>query len=188
MIEFLIDLDIKLFNFFNTKVSNSIFDLIFPVITDQDFWTMPILGLIIYLLIARGKVGKVSVLLLLIAVGLSDFVSASILKPYFERLRPSHSELEGLILLVNKGGKYGFVSSHAANIFAASTILSFFYIHKKKLCLTIAFLVCYSRVYVGVHFPGDVIFGGTLGYLIAIITITFYSKFVLNKNRKKLIG
>jgi membrane-associated phospholipid phosphatase len=41
---------------------------------------------------------------------------------------------------------------------------------------------------VGVHFPGDVIFGGTLGYLIAIITITFYSKFVLNKNRKKLIG
>ena len=188
MIEFLIDLDIKLFNFFNSKISNPIFDLIFPVITDQDFWTMPILGLIIYLLIARGKVGKISVLLLLIAVGLSDFVSASILKPYFERLRPSHSELEGLILLVNKGGKYGFVSSHAANIFAASTILSFFYIHKKKLCLTIAFLVSYSRVYVGVHFPGDVIFGGMLGYLIAIITITFYSKFVLNKNRKKLIG
>ena len=187
MIELLIDLDIKLFNFFNNKISNPIFDLIFPVITDQDFWTLPMLGLIIYLLIARGKVGKISVLLLLIAVGLSDFVSASILKPCFERLRPSHSELEGLILLVNKGGKYGFVSSHAANIFAASTILSFFYIHKKKLCLTIAFLVCYSRVYVGVHFPGDVIFGGTLGYLIAIITITLYSKFVLNKKRKKLI-
>ena len=132
MIEFLIDLDIKLFNFFNSKISNPIFDLIFPVITDQNFWTLPMLGLIIYLFIARGKVGKISVLLLLIAVGLSDFVSASILKPYFERLRPSHSELEGLILLVNKGGKYGFVSSHAANIFAASTILSFFYIHKKK--------------------------------------------------------
>ena len=136
MIEYLIDLDNKLFILFNSKISNPIFDLIFPVITDQDFWTMPILGLIIYLLIARGKVGKISVLLLLIAVGLSDLVSASILKPYFERLRPSHSELEGLILLVNKGGKYGFVSSHAANIFAASTILSVFYVHKKKLCLT----------------------------------------------------
>ena len=188
MIELLIDLDIKLLNFFNNKISNPIFDLIFPVITDQDFWTLPILGLIIYLLIARGKVGKISVLLLLIAVGLSDFVSASILKPYFERLRPSHSELEGLILLVNKVGKYGFVSSHAANIFAASTILSFFFVHKKKLCLTIAFLVCYSRVYVGVHFPGDVIFGGILVYLIATIAITSYSKFVLNKNKKKLIG
>ena len=187
MIEFLIDLDIKLFNFFNSKISNPIFDLIFPVITDQDFWTLPIIGLIVYLMIGRGKVGKISVLLLLIAVGLSDFVSASILKPYFERLRPSHSELEGLILLVNKGGKYGFVSSHAANIFAASTILSFFYIHKKKLFFTIAFLVSYSRIYVGVHFPGDVIFGGVLGYLIAITTITYYSKFVLNKN-KKLIG
>ena len=187
MIEFLIDLDIKLFNFFNSKISNPIFDLIFPVITDQDFWTLPIIGLIVYLVIGRGKVGKISVLLLLIAVGLSDFVSASILKPYFERLRPSHSELEGLILLVNKGGKYGFVSSHAANIFAASTILGFFYIDKKKLCLTIAFLVSYSRIYVGVHFPGDVIFGGVLGYLIAITTITYYSKFVLNKN-KKLIG
>ena len=149
---------------------------------------MPLIGLITYLIICRGKVGKISVLLLLIAVGLSDFVSASILKPYFERLRPSHSEIEGLILLVNKGGKYGFVSSHAANIFAASTILSFFYNNKKKLCLTIALLVSFSRIYVGVHFPGDVIFGGTLGYLIAIITITFYSKFVLNKNRKKLIG
>ena len=188
MIEFLIDVDNKLFYFFNSKISNPIFDLIFPVITDQDFWTLPMLGLVLYLLIVRGKTGNVSVLLLLIAVGLSDFVSASILKPYFERLRPSHSEIEGLILLVDKGGKYGFVSSHAANIFAASTILSFFYIHKKKLCLAIAFLVSCSRVYVGVHFPGDVIFGGALGYLIAIITITFYSKFVLNKNRKKLIG
>ena len=187
MIEFLIDLDIKLFNFFNSKISNQIFDLIFPIITNQDYWTIPILGLIIYLLISRGMTGKISALLLLIAVGLSDFVSASILKPYFERLRPSHSEIEGLILLVDKGGKFGFVSSHAANIFAASTILSFFYIHKKKLCLTIAFLVSYSRIYVGVHFPGDVIFGGVLGYLIAITTITYYSKFVLNKN-KKLIG
>ena len=93
-----------------------------------------------------------------------------------------------MILLVNKGGKYGFVSSHAANIFAASTILSFFYVHKKKLCLTIAFLVSYSRIYVGVHFPGDVIFGGVLGYLIAITTLTFYSKFILYKNKKKLIG
>ena len=187
MIEFLIDLDIKLFNFFNSKISNQIFDLIFPIITNQDYWTIPILGLIIYLLISRGMTGKISALLLLIAVGLSDFVSASILKPYFERLRPSHSEIEGLILLVDKGGKFGFVSSHAANIFAASTILSFFYIHKKKLFLTIAFLVSYSRIYVGVHFPGDVIFGGVLGYLIAITTITYYSKFVLNKN-KKLIG
>ena len=188
MIDFLIDLDNMLFNFFNSKISNPIFDLIFPIITNQDYWTMPILGLIIYLVTCGGKTGKISALLLLIAVGLSDFVSASILKPYFERLRPSHSEIEGLILLVNKGGKYGFVSSHAANIFAASTILSFFYIHKKKLCFTIAFLVSYRRIYVGVHFPGDVIFGGMLGYLIAIITITFYSKFVLNKNRKKLIG
>ena len=187
MIEFLLNLDNKLFNFFNSKVSNSIFDFVFPIITDQDFWTLPILCLIIYLLIGRGKTGKISVLLLLIAVGLSDFISASILKPYFERLRPSHSEIEGLILLVNKGGKYGFVSSHAANIFAASTILSFFYIHKKKLCITIAFLISFSRVYVGVHFPGDVIFGGMLGYLIAIISITFYSKLVLNKNKKELI-
>ena len=47
MIEFLIDLDNKLFNFFNNKISNPIFDLIFPVITDQDFWTLPMLGLII---------------------------------------------------------------------------------------------------------------------------------------------
>ena len=188
MIEFLIDLDSKLFNFFNSKISNPIFDLIFPVITDQDFWTLPMLGLIIYLVTGKGRVGKISVLLLLIAVGLSDFVSASILKPYFERLRPSHSEIEGLILLVSKGGMYGFVSSHAANIFAASTILSFFFKHKKKLCLTIAFLVSYSRIYVGVHFPGDVIFGGVLGYLIAITTLTFYSKFILYKNKKKLIG
>ena len=187
MIEFLIHIDNKLLNFFNSKISNPIFDLIFPIITNQDFWTLPILGLITYLLIGRGRVGKISVLLLLIAVGLSDLISASILKPYFERLRPSHSEIEGLILLVNKGGKYGFVSSHAANIFAASTILSFFYIHKKKLCFTIAFLVSYSRVYVGVHFPGDVIFGGMLGYLIAIITITLYSKLVLYK-KKELIG
>ena len=65
--------------------------------------------------------------------------------------------------------------------------LAFFTFIKKKLCITIAFLISFSRVYVGVHFPGDVIFGGMLGYLIAIISITFYSKLVLNKNKKELI-
>ena len=74
----------------------------------------------------------------------------------------------------SRGGKYGFVSSHAANMYAAATILGYFYSQHKKIFFTIAALVAYSRVYVGVHYPGDILFGGLLGYGLGWMVLTFW--------------
>ena len=111
---------------------------------------------------------------MVIAIILADYSSAQILKPFFQRLRPSHELIDGIRLLVPKGGKYGFVSSHAANIFAAATVLSYFYIKYKKLFFTIAVLVAFSRVYVGVHYPADIFFGSLLGYGLAWVVLTLW--------------
>ncbi|MAV16150.1 MAG: phosphatase PAP2 family protein [Candidatus Marinimicrobia bacterium] len=186
MIELLNHIDKKIFYFFNTSISNSIFDIFMPIVTNQDIWTIPILILIFYLAYKGGRIGKSCILLLIIAVGLSDYISASILKPYFERLRPSHANLDEIIILMGKGGKYGFVSSHAANIFAACTVLGFFYKKYKIQFLFIAYLISFSRVYVGVHYPGDVLFGGILGYLLATIIVTIYSILIFNYFKKEI--
>ncbi len=172
MLQSLINIDKSIFSFFNSTISNPIFDVFFPIITNQDIWTIPILIGVIILSIKGGKRGKISSAILVITIILADYSSAQILKPFFQRLRPSHELIDGIRLLVPKGGKYGFVSSHAANIFAAATVLSYFYIKYKKLFFTIAVLVAFSRVYVGVHYPADIFFGSLLGYGLAWIVLT----------------
>ena len=172
MLQSLINIDKSIFSFFNSTISNPIFDVFFPIITNQDIWTIPILIGVIILSIKGGKRGKISSAILVIAIIIADYSSAQILKPFFQRLRPSHELIDGIRLLVPKGGKYGFVSSHAANIFAAATVLSYFYIKYKKLFFTIAVLVAFSRVYVGVHYPADIFFGSLLGYGLAWIVLT----------------
>ena len=174
MLQSLINIDKSIFSFFNSTISNPIFDVFFPIITNQDIWTIPILIGVIILSIKGGKRGKISSAILVITIILADYSSAQILKPFFQRLRPSHELIDGIRLLVPKGGKYGFVSSHAANIFAAATVLSYFYIKYKKLFFTIAVLVAFSRVYVGVHYPADIFFGSLLGYGLAWIVLTLW--------------
>ena len=110
-----------------------------------------------------------------VAVGLSDFVSSGIIKPWVCRLRPTHEPaLAGMLHLVNgyTGGMYGFVSSHAANTMACALLFSLLYRNKYAtvaLMLWVA-LNCYSRMYLGVHYPGDIIGGLLVGTLIAGMT------------------
>ena len=110
-----------------------------------------------------------------VAVGVSDFVSSGIIKPWVCRLRPTHEpEIAGLIHLVNgyTGGLYGFVSSHAANTMACALLFSLLYRNKYAtvgLMLWVA-LNCYSRMYLGVHYPADIIGGLAIGALMATLT------------------
>ena len=110
-----------------------------------------------------------------VAVGLSDFVSSGIIKPWICRLRPTHEPaLAGMLHLVNgyTGGMYGFVSSHAANTMACALLFSLLYRNKYAtvaLMLWVA-LNCYSRMYLGVHYPGDIIGGLLVGTLVAGMT------------------
>ena len=110
-----------------------------------------------------------------VAVGLSDFISSGIIKPWVSRLRPTHEPALAVMLhLVNgyTGGMYGFVSSHAANTMACALLFSLLYRNKYAtvaLMLWVA-LNCYSRMYLGVHYPGDIIGGLLVGTLIAGMT------------------
>ena len=118
-----------------------------------------------------------------VAVGLSDFVSSGIIKPWVCRLRPTHEPaLAGMLHLVNgyTGGLYGFVSSHAANTMACALLFSLLY---KNRYATIGLLLwvalnCYSRMYLGVHYPGDIIGGLLVGAVSASLTYAWVRRLI----------
>ena len=108
--------------------------------------------------------------MLALAVLLADQVSSGLIKHLVERLRPTHDpSLESMVHVVNgyRGGLYGFVSSHAANSFAVATLLSFIMRHRLVTLslFTWSLLQCYSRMYLGVHYPGDILGGIVVGML-----------------------
>ncbi len=117
-----------------------------------------------------------------LAILLADQSSVHLFKNTFKRLRPCYvDELNGLLHMVKYcGGKYGFVSSHAANSFSVATLVILFLKDKHKwiwpLMIFYATIIIYSRVYLGVHYPSDVIFGSILGILIGVFCFWLYVK------------
>lgn len=168
-------IDVRLFLFLN-GLHTEWLDTVMVAITQMWPW-IPIYILLLYLVFKHyGKRGW----WILLAVGVlllcSDQLSAHVCKPLFHRLRPCFNpDLEGLVHLPNgpAGGQYGFVSSHAANTFAVAAFLT---LALKKAYRPIgwllygwAFLSSYSRIYIGVHYPGDILAGAVLGILIGLL-------------------
>ena len=174
MIGLLENIDRKILYLINDSLSNPIFDLFFITITNEDLWAIPVIIGILILAFKGGNRARIAIGIILFANGLTDLTVVEVIKPAFARLRPSHALGDSINVLIGKGGKYGFVSAHAANIFCATTILSYFYDQWKKPLLFLALSVSISRVYVGVHYPGDVLFGGLYGYGIAWLFITIW--------------
>lgn len=121
-----------------------------------------------------------------IAVGLADLSSKYLFKEVFLRYRPSHNLniKDQLHLLHNyRGGMYGFVSSHSANMFAIATTLGLFFRQKNKVLFPLLLLwagfIAYSRMYLGVHYPTDVFVGGLLGSLIGVTLYKVSNKSIL---------
>ncbi|HLN75262.1 MAG: phosphatase PAP2 family protein [Methylococcaceae bacterium] len=175
--EFLQSLDRGLFLLINGWHS-SFFDPIMFWLSDRLIW-IPMYLLIAFLLIRQYKMRGV---LMLVFVGtvimLCDQTASGVLKETVHRLRPSHDpSLVGMIRLskAGPGGMYGFASSHAANVFGLTTLLYFVLDQRFKILkywlFIWAVLVSYSRIYNGVHYPGDVIVGAIIGaaygYLLA---------------------
>ena len=181
MIETIVEIDKKLMVFLNKTISNSIFDILMPIITNQNFLTIIGIILIIYLGYFGEKKGKIALVVLIFAAGMSDAICAQVIKPWIGRIRPSHEFIEYINLLVSKGGKWSFPSNHAANSFAFATVLSYFYDKNKMLLFNVASVIAFSRVYVGVHYPMDIFFGALIGYTISWIIL---SNWVIIKMRE----
>ena len=177
----LINIDHAIFHFINDSIANPILNWIMPIVTNENNIAIPLLLFWLWLLFYKGKRGKIAAVLLLLTVIFTDVIAAQIIKPWIGRIRPSHAMLDNINLLVSRGGKYGFVSNHAANTMAAATIIGYFYKKWKSVVITISIIVGFSRVYVGVHYPFDVIGGWLFGYALAW---TILSIWVILKTRE----
>ena len=129
-----------------------------------------LLALVWILLHQNRRHALLMLVMLAFTVLVADQVSSGLIKHLVERLRPTHDpSLDNMVHVINgyRGGMYGFVSSHAANFFAVATLLSFAMRHRLVTCslFTWALLQCYSRVYLGVHYPGDIMGGIVVGVL-----------------------
>lgn len=174
LLEWLDQIDRSILYIINDTLANPIFDLFFTTITNEHLWAIPALIGLLALIFRGGRRGQIAAVLVLITASATDATVVQIIKPAIARLRPSHALGDTINLLVPKGGRYGFVSAHAANIFAGTTVLSYFYTQWKRPLLFLAFSVALSRIYVGVHYPGDVLFGGLFGYGMAWLVITLW--------------
>ncbi len=149
---------------------------------DGVFWTatskwtwIPMGAMMLYILFKNNGLwkGLLTVVLTALVVLAADQLASSVCKPFFHRYRPAQDgEIMFLVDVVNgyRGGLYGFVSSHAANTFAVALFLS---LEVKNLwfsLVNVAWILIniYSRIYLGVHYPGDILFGAILGTLVGL--------------------
>lgn len=163
-------------------------DGVMVLITKMWVW-FPLYLLLIYWTVKQyGKQCWWVFLAVAIVVLCSDQLSAHVCKPLFHRLRPCYNiDLQDLIHLPKglAGGKYGFVSSHAANTFAVASFLTAALRKNHKWMGIVlylwAFISSYSRIYIGYHYPGDILCGAILGILIGLTLWKVFQYLVVKK-------
>ena len=186
MIEDILNLDTELFIYLNS-LGFPLFDNFWIFLSNKEanvLFYSTLLVLYFYKRSLKFKFSELFYLLILIAfmITITD-QTANLFKDSFQRLRPCYNEMiKDSLRLVKEscGGKYGFFSAHASNSFTLAVFFGLLYKKKFKyliyFSLLFASLISYSRIYLGVHFPLDILFGAAFGLIIGILTFNFYDK------------
>jgi len=164
--------DRQIFDWLNHAWTNSSLDTVMRIISDARTWggVLALAGLALAL--AGGATGRRTVVALVLSIALGDMLASQVIKPLVHRPRPCHALAEARVV-GRCGGRNGFPSNHATNVGAATAVLGTFYPVALVAAIPAALLVGYSRIYLGAHYPGDVLagylLGGAIGLLIARI-------------------
>lgn len=177
MLEWLAPLDKAIFLFVNVQLANPVTDWLMPIIT-SDMVLRVLYAIVVLLVLWKGnRQLRWTALVSGVALLLTDQISAHYLKSYFERPRPCHS-LDHVNLLVNCGAGFSMPSAHAANAFGQAAVWGLRARTYLWALLVVAFLIAISRVFVGVHYPGDVLVGMFVGASVGIAVHYFGSRWV----------
>lgn len=150
------------------------------VATSTYIW-IPTAAILLYIIIKNNKIQEALLVIFMIAlvITLADQIASGLCKPFFQRFRPTQDpDIMYMVDIVNgyRGGRYGFISSHAANTFALTVFLSLLI---RRASLTVMLILwasinAYSRIYLGVHYPGDILFGTIEGCLVGYLVYLLY--------------
>lgn len=182
MIEFLDTVDAAVFVFINSGLANPITDLIMPIVTN-DWLLRALYGLAMLLLLWKGDrrqrwLVAASALVLL----LSDQITAGLLKPMIGRLRPCHL-IGDVHLLINCSEAFAMPSAHAANAFGQAALFGIVHRNIRWHLYLLATVIALSRIFVGVHYPGDLLVGAAIGMLIGALAARVFAGYEINRQR-----
>jgi undecaprenyl-diphosphatase len=180
------EIDAGIFRWINQSMVHPALDDLMVFLTTFRLSAHIFLLAALFIVIRKQRGAFVVLLFTLLAVGLADYTASGILKPLVQRIRPCFA-LDHCRLLVNQVRSYSFASSHAANS-AAAAAMTWIYFHRGVLIerlfsvfmMVYAFLIAWSRVYVGVHYPGDVLAGMLIGIGSAFLVYMIYSWLLKN--------
>jgi undecaprenyl-diphosphatase len=176
--------DHRLFEIINQGTANSVADNILPFFRAPLFWAPLYIFLLLTVILQKPKQALLWTISWITTIAATDLISSRLIKPFFGRLRPCNNpELQDSIrILVDHCGQNGsFTSSHAANHFGMAMFFFITLKWKNKFLVNLFFiwaaLIAYAQVYVGVHFPTDVIGGCVLGLIVGKISGTVHNHF-----------
>jgi undecaprenyl-diphosphatase len=175
--EFLNTIDTWLFLRLNADVANGFFDLVMPYYTNIHYWRWPIIVSLAALAVFGGGKGRSVVLMALITLTITDQLSSTYLKPWIGRQRPCHV-VEGARFITGCGHSLSMPSGHATNTMAAAILFGLLYRRLLILLLTLSLTVSYSRIYLGIHYPGDILVGWIVGGTIAYGVVKLYEHYL----------